>query len=103
MKHLITLFLVFTLLLSLGVLSVSAQEDDPLDYEEISHNLNQSLNLQQLYSNLPQDAKATLESMGIGEAGADTLDNVTFATVMNGIYISLKKERKPSDFCEKIR
>lgn len=92
MRRLITLLFVFTLLLCIGLMSVSANTEESSDYENTDEIFSESLNLEQLYSGLPQDAKKILDSMGIGEAGADTLDNVTFESVMNGILDTFKEQ-----------
>lgn len=90
MKRVICVFAVLLFFCTYSMITVYATEETVT--EETFDVLFESLELQKLYNKLPDSAKESLDIMGIGEVGGDTLDNVSFSSVIQGIYSSVKTE-----------
>lgn len=92
MKRFISFSFILLTFMCLSLVSVSAQTDETMDYEEINENLCNSLDIQQLYLSLPDETKDVLKIMGVADAGPATLENVTFFSIMNGVGNSVKTQ-----------
>lgn len=85
MRKLICLFATLVILSGMGTITTFSVEYGTVTDADISDSLSDSLNLEELYSELPDSAKASLKSMGIGSIGAGTAENVTFSSIINSI------------------
>ncbi len=92
MRRFIIIIITFVILLSLGIVSATADSEENDITPEINETIAKSLNINELYLNLPQNTKNSLELMGIKEIGASTLDNVTFSSLMKGIGSCFENE-----------
>ncbi|MDO5124421.1 MAG: hypothetical protein Q4D44_07150 [Eubacteriales bacterium] len=75
MKKICVVLAVF-ILVCFSVVDVSAVSDN------VTHDLENSLGLEQLYDSLSSDAKKSLERMGVYGFGKDTLESVSFQSVL---------------------
>ncbi len=93
MKRIFCFFVVLFLLSVFGFFTAYAQNEAPDTFtDESSEALYNSLNLEELYDNLPDSAKESLDLMGIGEVGPSTLENVSFTSIINAVCSSAKDQ-----------
>ncbi len=84
MRRILILALLFFVVLMFPI-NVGAEEQSLCD----------SLNTQEIYDSLSNDAKETLENMGVGKAGEGTLSKVSFKSIFSEILRILTEQLKP--------
>lgn len=93
MKRIICVVVLMIILLLAGNINVFAESSETENSVQYSvEELSDSFNLNDLYDKLPQDTKDALSEMGITNAGAYNLDNVTMSSVLSSILKSTKEQ-----------
>ncbi|MBE6734340.1 MAG: hypothetical protein E7563_03225 [Ruminococcaceae bacterium] len=86
-------FCIVMLIILFSMMDVCAVSDESYisDYDVLSE-MSDTLDLNSLYNELPEEAKLSLINMGITQIGPSTLDGVTFTSLINELLNSVKKE-----------
>lgn len=86
-------FCIVLLIIFFSIMDVCAVSDESYisDYDVLSE-MSDTLDLNSLYNELPEEAKLSLINMGITQIGPSTLDGVTFTSLVNELLNSVKKE-----------
>lgn len=94
MKFKVVLCFCIVLLISFfSIMDVCAISDESYNPDsDVLSEMSDTLDLDSLYNELPEEAKLSLINMGITQIGPSTLDGVTFASLINELLNSVKKE-----------